>query len=113
MKPARKARHSNAGKLREASRIAMHHAVVICIDAGELKTISLHPWCQTRTKPAERVRRMREEFEELGTFRAMPGETRYAVFLRMWEEAEFAGALLGAKPDEGWVCGAMPHTMLL
>lgn len=88
------------GKLKEASRIAMTHPVLLCMDVDELKTLSLAPWCEPH-KPGY----FRSVYQELGTFRATPGEARYAVFLRMWEEAEFAGALLGALPDERWVSG--------
>lgn len=97
---ASKARRSNMSKLREASRIAMSHPVLICMYVDELKTLSLAPWCEPH-KPAI----FRAMYQELGTFRAMPGETRYDVFLRLWEEAEFAGALLGARPNEVWVSG--------
>ena len=104
MKTASRARKSNAGKLKEASRIAMQHPVLLCMDVDELMTLSMAPW-MTVGRDAE----FRRQYQDLGTFRALPFEPRYSVFERMWDEAIAAGALLGAKPDERWVCGAEPH----
>lgn len=99
VKTRSQARRSNMRKLREASRIAMTHPVLVLADIDELVTMSLAPW-QTKGK----AEALRKRYKEMGVFRAMPGEGRVAVFARMWEEAAFAGALLGEMPSDEWVC---------
>lgn len=102
MKTRSRARRSNVRKLREASRIAMTWPVLVLLDIDELVTMSLAPWQAWQARGKEEALRMR--YQELGVFRAMPGEGRATVFTRMWEEAAYAGALLGEKPADEWVC---------
>lgn len=99
MKTRSRARRSNVRKLREASRIAMRWPVLVMTDVDELVTLSLAP-----TQIDGKADAMVKRYQMLGVFRAMPGEERYAVFLRMWEEAAYSGALLGVMPGEEWVC---------
>ncbi|MES2946274.1 MAG: hypothetical protein V4772_25670 [Pseudomonadota bacterium] len=98
MKSPYRTRLSNLSKLKEASKIGLSHPVLLCLDMDELKTLSLAPW-MTPGRDAQ----FRRDYQDLGVFRQMPQEPRYALFLRMWEEAEAAGALLGGLPGEGWV----------
>ena len=84
-------RRSNMGKLREAARIALSNPVLLCIDIDRLMTLSLAPW-QDRGK----VEAFHGLYQVLGVFARIGQETHADVYRRLFEEAQFAGAVLGA-----------------
>lgn len=84
-----KIKRSNAGKLREAARIAMTRPVLLALDVDHVMTLSLAPW-----QKRERVAQFEGAYVVLGVFRAEPGEEQDTVHERLTEEARHAGALL-------------------
>lgn len=91
-------KRANARKLREAARIGMSHPVLLGLDVDEVRTMSLAPWSD-----ATKVSIFRVKNRDLGTFAVMACESQYDLFLRMWEEAACAGAMLGGLPTAEWV----------
>lgn len=91
-----KIKRSNMGKLREASKMAMRYDVMLGLDVDQVMTLSLGDWQRDY-----KVKVFRTVYQVLGVFSRMPGETRAEVYQRLYEEAQFAGALLhAADPGE-------------
>lgn len=91
-----KIKRSNMGKLREASRMAMKNQVMVGLDVDHLMTLCLASW-----QSEDKIKMFLLRFQLLGIFSGMRYETRAELYFRLYEEAQFAGALLGpADPGD-------------
>lgn len=88
--PKYRVRLDNMRKLFTVSRVAMNYRVMLCADGWKLKSLSIRP-----EYSEEKVGEFWSGYQQLGVFRAEPGETRAELYRRLYDEAVASGVVLG------------------
>ncbi len=84
---------ANLSKVVEASRTAMKSGVSVAVEIDEVMTLSLH-----RKQDKRKIELFESRYEFVGRFAGSGNLCREDLFLMIWEELEYAGALLPERP---------------